>query len=691
MLCSNLFFSSIFRLDCDRKYLEAYGSDGAFQGRNSVFDGGGAAAAEETRLGGRDSSQSAGTATENNAVIVGQCVSCRAPYDCLNSQCVCTVCREPTLVCKKCQTTEKEYHCKQHSHLREGSFPNLDQLSVTELQERLHCLRVEWGVISIGRRFKQKRKTLQKQIGKVYDTLEGLECESECTQTTGATELECRSCGEPGCKRKEALERKEASPDTTKEGALSPALPSSNKPSYRREPLVRKQQSAKKEKRDRFIEEAKQLGLAGPASACRDPETGVRIPPCCTRVLRCNVKARWCGRPVVDVMKQEFADLSRPEVLRDVIQKRLLLISGKPIPTLDTAQILKSADVVTRVLHWHEAPVIVPGTIDVQKVELPESIIQEYSLSEGDSIYVCNKPSSVPVHPAGPYLSNSLTMMVAAQEGIEHQSLLPLHRTDRVTSGLTLCGTSSTVSRLFQMCLLEGHVEKLYIARVAGRFVSDESSMTHDLCNMQVGSFSWHQDTQSVVVDSPIAAVYPAKGARAATANGKPSRSIFKLLHYNEEDTTSVLSCIPVTGRNHQLRVHLQQIGFPIIGDTHYGGDPLVSDVNTTEYMHRVWKEHAKDEKRLPELTQSDCEVAKEACSYCKNGVEGIADSFTPAQLLQGGHEIQLHALRYQINVPSKKENRSTDSECQPLAIIKLQVAPPPWAQTDAVAIALEK
>lgn len=54
--------------------------------------------------------------------------------------------------------------------------------------------------------------------------------------------------------------------------------------------------------------------------------------------------------------------------------------------------------------------------------------------------------------------------------------------------------------------------------------------------------------------------------------NLKPSVTLFEKVFYDVETDTSLLKCFPITGRTHQIRVHLQSIGHPIINDSNYGG-----------------------------------------------------------------------------------------------------------------------
>jgi tRNA pseudouridine synthase 8/2,5-diamino-6-(5-phospho-D-ribitylamino)-pyrimidin-4(3H)-one deaminase len=161
-------------------------------------------------------------------------------------------------------------------------------------------------------------------------------------------------------------------------------------------------------------------------------------------------------------VQEEFPDLAKN--LSAVMDRGLLRVNGQPA----TLTRLKNMDEITRVLHWHEPPVVLPEKIEVEKISLPRIVIDTYGLDSADALtgsfdlYICNKPSTVPVHPAGPYLANTLTLMVEAQEGLEPRSLVPCHRIDRVTSGLMICCTNMGVARL----LGEGSARKLYLARV---------------------------------------------------------------------------------------------------------------------------------------------------------------------------------------------------------------------------------
>lgn len=124
-----------------------------------------------------------------------------------------------------------------------------------------------------------------------------------------------------------------------------------------------------------------------------------------------------------------------------------------------------------------------------------------------------------------------------------------VHRLDFDTSGLMVIPLNkaalSNISKQFQA----RSVSKHYVAVVAGLIESD-----------------------SGVIDLPIAAAEGPK-YKICYAVGKPSKTEYKVLARDPLSNTSRLLLHPITGRSHQLRLHLQAIGHPILGCGFYGGD----------------------------------------------------------------------------------------------------------------------
>ena len=139
--------------------------------------------------------------------------------------------------------------------------------------------------------------------------------------------------------------------------------------------------------------------------------------------------------------------------------------------------------------------------------------------------------------------------------------------------------------------------------------------------------------------------------------------------------------------RQHQLRVHLKAIGFPIHNDTLYGGNvdnlakedmKLKSLKSINDAMDNDRSHLAKDDK----VTEKMINEAKVVCSCC-SGIDGIECCYSNAQLLMDGHSIDLHALAYRVRF-ERKENRNNNTEeikkhKEPIAIVELNVKSPSW------------
>ena len=126
---------------------------------------------------------------------------------------------------------------------------------------------------------------------------------------------------------------------------------------------------------------------------------------------------------------------------------------------------------------------------------------------------------------------------------------LVVHRLDMATSGLMLMARHALSQRLLSQAFERRTIAKQYTAMVRG--------LLKDAGHWQT-------------IDLPLAADWPRRPLQKVDAqHGRPSLTRWRVLA-QEEDRTRVL-LEPVTGRSHQLRVHLQAIGHPIMGDVLYG------------------------------------------------------------------------------------------------------------------------
>lgn len=137
----------------------------------------------------------------------------------------------------------------------------------------------------------------------------------------------------------------------------------------------------------------------------------------------------------------------------------------------------------------------------------------------------------------------------AARVSAMFADALVVHRLDMATSGLLLFARGVAVQRQLSMAFARREVDKRYVAVVHGQPASAAGR-----------------------IELPLIADWPRRPRqRVDTQHGKPSVTHYRVLAHDPASNTSRVELQPVTGRSHQLRVHLMALGHPIVGDTLYG------------------------------------------------------------------------------------------------------------------------
>ena len=154
----------------------------------------------------------------------------------------------------------------------------------------------------------------------------------------------------------------------------------------------------------------------------------------------------------------------------------------------------------------------------------------------------------------------------------EFPDALVAHRLDRDTSGLLLFPRGAAMHRRISLMFEKREMQKSYVAVVMGKLAQAQGE-----------------------IDLPLIVDWPNRPRHGVdTINGKPAQTRFQLLSYDEVNDTSRVALEPITGRTHQLRVHMSAIGHPIVGDSLYGGDAdgcavrLLLHAHTLDFIHPV-------------------------------------------------------------------------------------------------------
>lgn len=188
-------------------------------------------------------------------------------------------------------------------------------------------------------------------------------------------------------------------------------------------------------------------------------------------------------------------------------------------------------------------------------------------------LIVVNKPAGLPSVPGRPpELKDSAISRLQAM----YADALVVHRLDMATSGLLLFARGATMQRALSQLFEQRQIKKRYEAVVHGRLKAPAGTIA-----------------------LPLIADWPNRPRQKVDwLHGKPATTQWRRLPSQHAESYSRLELSPITGRSHQLRLHLSAIGYPIVGDSLYGPDNpsgvssrLLLHATHLEFIHPVRQE----------------------------------------------------------------------------------------------------
>jgi RluA family pseudouridine synthase len=186
---------------------------------------------------------------------------------------------------------------------------------------------------------------------------------------------------------------------------------------------------------------------------------------------------------------------------------------------------------------------------------------EEIILLEDEHVIAVNKPHGISS------LSDRDSELNMLQLGRNYVPGVQLcHRLDKETTGVLLFAKNPEVYREMAILFEHREVVKHYLALVAG-----------------------HHEFQEQLIDLPIGVGGKGK-ARVDYENGKESATVVTTAEHFKNYT--LIDCFPLTGRMHQIRVHMASLGCPLVGDNIYGG----KDIRLSD-LKRKWKFNRKEEE----------------------------------------------------------------------------------------------
>lgn len=229
--------------------------------------------------------------------------------------------------------------------------------------------------------------------------------------------------------------------------------------------------------------------------------------------FRTYVKERWKNKSLVDVLEYEFRTRTR-EYYIEAIECGVITVNDIIVKPSYKLQLV---DYIKHTVHMHEpiAPAI--NTISME-----------------NDYCVVYKPAGVPCHPTGGYLEYSVTRKLFGDKKVAC-----VNRLDIPVSGVLIIAFDDFKNTMMKI----SNAVKIYIAKVKGDFP--------DFVNC-------------------IKKIYCEEGRRRfIDERGKECQTLFRKIKF--VDGYSFVECRPITGRTHQIRIHLQSLGFPIVNDIIYG------------------------------------------------------------------------------------------------------------------------
>ncbi len=220
--------------------------------------------------------------------------------------------------------------------------------------------------------------------------------------------------------------------------------------------------------------------------------------------------------------------------------------------------------------------------VSIRLIEPPDKLLEPEPgafgiVYEDPWLMVVDKPAGLVVHPVGSFQDGTLTQ--AVQHHLDLQTDSPgllragiVHRLDRMTSGLMVVTKEHHSHRLLSLDFQAGRLKKSYVALVEGRVPFDERIIDQPIGQQPEG--------RSVLMSAGPDAIHC-----------RNARTHVKVLERRRGVT--LVECRPYTGRNHQIRVHLAQVGHPVMGDEFYGPCGAIRSQPLEDGQPRTNRRHA--------------------------------------------------------------------------------------------------
>jgi 23S rRNA pseudouridine1911/1915/1917 synthase len=257
------------------------------------------------------------------------------------------------------------------------------------------------------------------------------------------------------------------------------------------------------------------------------------------------------------ILAQRFADIKSRSYFENLFDEEKILVNGSPVKKRFQPQL--NDEIEVNFLFTPELSIV------------PEAIPLDI-VYEDDFLIVINKPAGMVVHPAvGNWTGTFVNALMhhcgnaSIMANKDNRDLRPgiVHRIDKETTGLLIAAKNNDVQRLLIQQFSQRLIHKEYLA----------------ICFGNPGN---------VTIDQPIGRHPIHRKMMAIVPSGRNAVSVCRSLSFNGE--LALVNIALITGRTHQIRVHLNHLQKPLVGDSLYGSDKVNRRFNIYRQMLHAYK-----------------------------------------------------------------------------------------------------
>ncbi len=281
------------------------------------------------------------------------------------------------------------------------------------------------------------------------------------------------------------------------------------------------------------------------------------------RSIEVLVDASRAGRSVKDILRNDLR-VSAAILTQLKKEKDGILLEGNPV--FATAKV-REGEVLKITIR--------DGVSRMEKAEIPLSV-----LYEDEDVILLNKPRNMPTHPSQNHYGDTLANGLMGYFGGQNFIFRAITRLDKDTSGVVLVAKNPLSGAILVEDMKLGRIQKEYLAVTNGA-----------------------PSPLSGMLDAPIRRRAESIVLRCVSPDGREAITQYETLKQGRN--LSLVRLIPLTGRTHQLRVHLSHLGCPIFGDDLYGAPQKEEKTRLhcgkLQFIHPISGKEMTIEAPLPE------------------------------------------------------------------------------------------